>query len=76
MRYLRWSQCGTAHSSLSECRLSVESVEINLVVCSVFRLQWRGYGQTDIITVDCGDEAGGIQLDVENRLYVEHIIHM
>ena len=24
----------------------------------MFRLQWRGYGQTDINTVDCGDGAG------------------
>ena len=29
---------------------------------TVFRLQWRGYGQTDINTVDCGDGGGGTQL--------------
>ena len=29
----------------------------------MFRLQWRGYGQTDINTVDCGDGGGGTQLD-------------
>ena len=28
----------------------------------MFRLQWRGYGQTDINTVDRGDEGGDTQL--------------
>ena len=27
----------------------------------MFRLQWRGYGQTDISTVDCGDGDGDTQ---------------
>ena len=35
----------------------------------MFRLQWRGHGQTDINTVDCGDGGGDTQLGGDRYCY-------